>query len=102
MYNRRVSKRVNRQCTVAYEYQGAPVTGIILNVSETGARVLLRHPAQETLQLCLELDEAVQLEAKAETIWEEPLRGGACIRGLRFLPGGLQQSGLKRWLMRNS
>lgn len=81
--NRRRARRVNQQIDVRYVFSGQSVrSSVALNVSATGARLLLNpSPAGET-EMTLQL--ADKVDVLARTVWEIPLAGGKRIAGVAF------------------
>jgi hypothetical protein len=81
--NRRRARRVNQQIDIRYVFSGQAVcSSVALNLSSTGARLLLNQaPAGET-ELTLQL--ADKVDVLARTVWEIPLAGGKRIAGVAF------------------
>lgn len=80
--NRRRARRVNQQIDVRYVFTGQSVCqSVALNVSATGARVLLGESQGET-EMTLQLADRVDVVAR--TVWEIPLAGGKRIAGVTF------------------
>lgn len=90
--NRRSRLRVNRQLPVCCE----KVSGITLNLSMRGARILSRQPLRRRFLLRLELEQPV--EVCAERVWEESVGAGNLVSGVRFLPAPHQQALLSNWM----
>ena len=90
--NRRQAPRVSRQVPV----RGDQVEGVSLNFSETGARIALPKPVPNTFQLTV--DVGTPLELRAQTVWEDALELGGCVRGVRFDPDEEQREKLRDWL----
>ena len=94
MRNRREWPRVNRQVSVRGE---GSVVGVTLNVSERGARVVMRQDLPSEFDLTLEV--GVPIQVRAETVWEQKLTGGGSVRGVRFVPGESERNVLAGWLL---
>ena len=99
--NRRRAHRVNRQLDIRYRVAGEPVNqSVALNLSQTGARIVLRGSNANTFgpQMTLEIDRQVDLLAR--TVWEHAMPGGQCrIAGVVFESvGPLQKAALTRLL----
>jgi c-di-GMP-binding flagellar brake protein YcgR len=81
--NRRRATRVNRQLEVSYCVpDAAPARGLALNVSQSGARVLLRGDGSHSREMTLRFDGNVTLLAR--TVWERPINANCRIAGVRF------------------
>lgn len=81
--NRRRAPRVNKEVGVRYLFSQQEVqTSVALNLSATGARILLNHTPRGETELTLQLAERVDILAR--TVWEVPLAGGKRIAGVAF------------------
>lgn len=80
--NRRFGNRVNKNLTIRYSTPGMLVNGVTLNVSERGARIVVRHDLPGTFDMTLDVGPTVSV--KAEKVWEMPLNNGARVVGVRF------------------
>ena len=101
--NRRRAHRVNRQVDVRYRVAGEPVSqSVALNLSQTGARIVLRGANANAFgpQMTLEIDRQVDLLAR--TVWEHAMPGGQCrIAGVVFESvGPLQKAALANLLQK--
>lgn len=83
--NRRRARRVNQMVPVRYRMSGEPVeTSYALNISQTGARVVLRG-ATSSFRNDMTLELSNQVDVLARTVWEQPMPGGHCrIAGVTF------------------
>lgn len=80
--NRRRARRINHQIDVRYLFSGQSVCqSVALNLSATGARLLLGASGGET-EMTLKLADRVDVVAR--TVWEIPLTGGKRIAGVAF------------------
>ena len=79
--NRRRIPRFTREMTFTYQDEaGRQASGVTLNLSEKGARVVLRGVASRSSRVNLNID-GLELEARA--VWELPM--GTCrVVGLQF------------------
>lgn len=96
--NRRRARRVNRTVPIRYVGCGGGVqSSVALNVSLTGARVILRG-RDGPQELTLKLDTGPDVLAR--TVWEQPVGNGHCrIAGVVFESVGPgQQAALQRFL----
>ena len=85
--NRRAARRINipmdvRYCVSESESRNA----LALNVSATGARVLLRGAS--TVGKMMTLDLGREVSVLARTVWEQPLGRSCRIAGVAFVDGG--------------
>ena len=96
--NRRRARRVNQQIGVRYLFSGRSVrSSVALNVSATGARLLLDEAPPGETEMTLQLDQKVDVVAR--TVWETPLGGGKRIAGVAFEAlSPLQKSALEQLL----
>ena len=97
MKNRRQAPRLNEQAHVSYCSSVGHHTGALLNLSQTGARLLVRHALPGKLKLTLQLDRPVEVEA--ELVWQQaPMLGGGRVLGARFSSEGAHVAALASWL----
>ena len=94
--NRRRAPRVKRHVPIQFRTRGGRVgRGVTVNVSKTGARLLLYDRPDEP-ELLLKFPEGLQLHAR--TVWEEPWNGRKCVvAGVNFADldlGPVQRAGL--------
>ena len=98
--NRRYAPRINRQVDVRYRMHGGGVEdSVALNISRTGARIVLRGVAKAFHnEMTLQIDR--QVDVLARSVWEQPMPGGHCrIAGVTFeAVGPLQQAAIDRLL----
>lgn len=94
MRNRREWPRVNRQISARGE---GTVEGVTLNVSERGARVVMRQSLPSEFDLTL--DVGIPVSLRAETVWEQKLAGGGSVLGVRFMPGESERNVLLGWML---
>lgn len=81
--NRRRAPRFNQQVAVRYESEGAVHETLTINVSETGARMVVRGSVGRKFDVTFStLDGPVRM--RAERVWEQPLSGSGRIVGIRF------------------
>lgn len=81
--NRRRARRVNKEVGVRYLFSQQEVqSSVALNLSTTGARLLLNHTHGGETELTLQL--ADRVDVLARTVWEVPLAGGKRIAGVTF------------------
>lgn len=81
--NRRRAPRFNHRVPVRYESEGTVNETYTINVSETGARMVVRgHVARKFDVTFSTLDGPVRM--RAERVWEQPLSGTGRIVGIRF------------------
>lgn len=90
--NRRQSNsRVAKQVPVSYSTDWTTYEAMTLNVSDSGARLVVRSSLPKRFQMQLG-----PVAVKAETVWEQPLGSGTRVVGVRFARN--QQVG--DWLLR--
>lgn len=90
--DRRQSPRLNYSLPLRYTRGGQRVyCGHALDVSETGARLILDEAASSPDRLVVELGGKISLQAR--TIWAERLPGGQRMVGVAF--EGLHQAQLR-------
>lgn len=97
--NRRRAHRVNRQVDIRYRIAGESLNqSVALNLSQTGARIVLRGASGPDPSMSLEIDRQVDLQAR--TVWEHALPGGQCrVAGVVFESvGPLQNAALAKLL----
>ena len=81
--NRRSSPRINRVMSVRYVRPGEHVRPAqALNISSSGARLVLPEDDSGEPELTVEFEGQVALLARR--VWEEPLPGGQRLVGVRF------------------
>lgn len=81
--NRRHAPRFNHRVPVKYEVDGQVQETTTINVSETGARFVVRgHVGRKFAVTFATIDGPVRLHA--ERVWEQPLSGTGRIVGIRF------------------
>ena len=98
--NRRLAPRLNSPFMVSYQLQGQSMeTRMALNISATGARLVLRGatPAIGS-KLLVELESDLTLRGR--TVWEHPMEAGECrVAGVVFEPiTHNQRKALRGWL----
>ncbi len=81
--NRRSTTRLNGQVGVTYYAEGRVQRSETINLSETGARLVLRGVVPHEIDFTLDSPEG-PLPMRGEKVWEERL-AGASVVGVRFI-----------------
>ncbi|MBN9418012.1 MAG: PilZ domain-containing protein [Candidatus Eremiobacteraeota bacterium] len=80
--NRRGAPRLSRNLDIRYVHQGGGVqSGQAVNISQSGARLILEDDADNT-ELTVEFEGKIALLAR--TVWRQPLNNGRQIVGVVF------------------
>ena len=97
--NRRRAPRVNRPLNIRYRLGGQVETSVAINISQSGARLVLRSPGGSSRPqgepgkkelVLLEIEGKVDVLARI--VWADRMPGGQCsIAGVTFEPMGPAQ-----------
>ncbi len=81
--NRRNARRISRLLNIRYVHQGGSIqAGSALDISETGARLVLDENESFPQELTVEFEG--KLAMLARTVWEQPVAGKKRVVGVVF------------------